>query len=53
MLLGLEGVERQKHDARRVRSGGGVPLVVALFNRQDKDVTLLVTTVGVPRPTVH
>src|SRR5262249_54288010 len=53
VLLGPEALERHQRDARRIRSGGGVPLVAALLDRQDKDVTMLVTTVAVPRPTVH
>ena len=53
VLMGPEGLEQQQRDARRIRSGGGVPVVAALFDRQEKDVAVLVTTVAVLRPTVH
>ena len=53
MLLGPEGVARQQRDARRIRSGGGVPLVTALLDREGDNVAMLVTTVTMPRPTVH
>jgi hypothetical protein len=53
VLLGPEALERQQREVQRIRSGGGVPLVITLLDRQDKDVTMMVTVVAVPRPTVH
>jgi hypothetical protein len=53
VLMGPEGVEQQQRDARPIRSGGGVPLLTTLLDRQGNSVAVLVTTVAVPRPTVH
>ena len=53
VLMGPEAVERQKHDTQRIRSGGGVPLVAALLDPHGNNVAMFVTTVAVPRPTVH
>jgi hypothetical protein len=53
VLLGPEGVERHQREVQSIRSGGGVPLVAALLDRQGNSVAILVTTVAVLRPTLH
>ena len=52
-LMGPEALERQQQVAEQIRSGGGVPLVTALLDREDDNVAMMVITVTVPRPTVH
>jgi hypothetical protein len=53
VLLGPEGVERHQREVQSIHSGGGVPLVAALLDRQGNSVAILVTTVAVLRPTLH
>ena len=53
VLLGQAGVEAQCADAKRIAECGGWPLCVALFERQQSGVTVLVTTVTVQARTLH
>jgi hypothetical protein len=53
LLLGPAGVEAQQADAMRIAECGGWPLCVALFERQQGSVTVLVTTVTVQARTLH
>jgi hypothetical protein len=53
VLLGPAGVAAQCADAKRIAECGGWPLCVALFERQQSAVTVLVTTVTMAARTLH
>jgi hypothetical protein len=53
VLMGPEALERHQREVRSIRSGGGVPLVAALFDPEGDNVAILVTTVAMLRPTLH
>ena len=52
-MLGKAGLAAQALDAAQIVEGGGQPLVVALIEREQNSVTMLITTVALDAATIH